>query len=495
MTFRPNAALLLDGYKCGHDLQYPDDTEEVYSNLTARSDNHAQVNEHYSGSVVSFGQQYLIKAWFIDYWNHNFFRLSRAEAIEPVRRRMNNYLGPNSTKISNLEALHELGFLPLVVKSLPEGSLVPLRVPLLTVRNTDPRFGWLTNRLETLISSELWKPVTSATTAYLARRQFDTYAAQTGFDPALTSFQGHDFSLRGMSGVWDGMSSGAAHLMSFVGTDNVPAIDWLEYYYSANSDVEMVGVSVPATEHSVMSMGTREAEIETFRRLITKVYPKGFVSIVSDTWDFWKVVTEYLPQLKSVIMERDGRVVIRPDSGNPVKILCGDPEALGIAERLGLIACLWEIFGGTRTYTGHCLLDSHIGVIYGDSIDLKVQREILERLEQAGFCSGNVVMGFGSFTYQYVTRDTFGMAMKATSGVVAGERRELFKDPKTDDGHKRSARGLLRVEVNPETGRYELFDQQTEEEEARGELKVIFLDGQQTRKTTAAEVRNRLHPM
>jgi Nicotinic acid phosphoribosyltransferase len=234
-------------------------------------------------------------------------------------------------------------------------------------------------------------------------------------------------------------------LLSFTGTDTIPAIDWLEHFYNADAEKELIGGSVPATEHSVMCLGGNETEKETFLRLITEVYPKGIVSIVSDTWDYWKVVDKLLRELKPNIMSRDGKVVIRPDSGDPVKIVCGDPDSYNVPVRKGTIEVLWDIFGGTINSKGYKQLDPHIGVIYGDSITLDRCRDICENLKQKGFASTNIVFGIGSYTYQYVTRDTFGFAMKATHGIVNGQPVDIYKDPITDDGVKKSAKGLLCV--------------------------------------------------
>ncbi|MEO6303347.1 MAG: nicotinate phosphoribosyltransferase, partial [Bacteroidia bacterium] len=272
----------------------------------------------------------------------------------------------------------------------------------------------------------------------------------------------------------------------------VPAIDFHELYYNANSDKELIGGSVPATEHSVMCMGTKDNEIATFERLISTLYPNGIVSIVSDTWDFWKVITEFLPELKSKILARNGKVVIRPDSGDPVKIIIGDKDATpGSPEFKGAIECMWETFGGTITDKGFKLLDSHIGLIYGDSITLARQKAILEGLKEKGFASFNVVLGIGSYTYEYVTRDTYGFAMKATYGEVNGEPRNIFKDPKTDDGTKRSAKGLMQVkEVN---GELKMKDQCTWEEEKQGLLKTVFENGKLMNEQSLSQIRARIN--
>lgn len=240
---------------------------------------------------------------------------------------MNSLLGPNNVGSEHIRALHKLGYLPIRIKALPEGSICPIRVPMITVINTKPEFFWLTNFLETLMSCELWLPMTSATKARAYRLALNEHTRCTGFDnqPGL-GFLCHDFSMRGMAGVEASIISGLGHLTSFTGSETIPAIGAAEEYYNINAEKELICGTVPASEHSCMCAGGKEDEFETFKRFITKVYPSGFVSIVSDTWDLWKVLTDYLPRLKDTIMNRDGRVVIRPDSGDPVQILCGIPD-------------------------------------------------------------------------------------------------------------------------------------------------------------------------
>jgi nicotinamide phosphoribosyltransferase len=339
-----------------------------------------------------------------------------------------------------------------------------------------------------LMSCNLWLPCTSATIAHELRKDLDHWAKKTGMPAEFVQWQGHDFSMRGMSSLESAIASGMGHLLSFTGTDTIPSIDALEIFYDADADKELIGGSVPATEHSVMCAGGQVDELATFRRLITETYPAGIVSIVSDTWDLGRVLTEYLPALKTEILARKGKVVIRPDSGDPVKILCGDPSKTGW-ERKGVIECLWDIVGGTITDTGHKLLDSHLGSIYGDGINRDRLNEICRRLEAKSFAS-QVVFGIGSYTYQPNTRDTFGTAMKATWAVVNGVEHELFKDPKTDDGTKKSARGLLKV--YSEQGTYKLRDQVTKHEENGGDLELVFEDGEMMRYESLHEIRARL---
>lgn len=490
---RINPLTAIDFYKADHRRQYPAGTTEVYANYTPRTHRKGGPLPGTDGGseVLFFGLQFFIKDFLLGAWEQEFFRQDKSKVVAAYKRRMDTSLGNDAVPVDHIAALHDLGYLPIRIKSVAEGTLVPFGVPMLTIVNTHPDFFWLTNYLETVLSTYLWKPITSASTAFEYRKLLTHYADRTGTPREAVLFQAHDFSMRGLSGLADVASSGAAHLLSFLGTDSVPAIDMLEEYYGADADNELVGGSVPATEHSVMCMGMQDGELATFRRLISNLYPRGFVSIVSDTWDFWRVLTEYLPALKAEVMARDGRVVIRPDSGDPVKIIVGDAAApAGSPQHKGAIECLWDVFGGSVTATGHKLLDAHIGLIYGDSITLERAQSILEGLAAKGFASGNVVFGIGSYTYQYVTRDTYGFAMKATSGVVDGERREIFKDPKTDSGTKRSARGLLRVERVD--GKLKLFDRQSEAEERGGELQPVFENGELLREEKLSGIRARV---
>jgi nicotinamide phosphoribosyltransferase len=476
--------LLTDYYKVGHVFQYPDKTELVYSNLTPRSSRLKGIDE-----MVFFGMQYFIKEYLLNYFNENFFHQPKEKVMTDYKRRITTSLGTGLPTYNHIERLHELGYLPIEIKALPEGSKVPMKVPCITIVNTLPEFYWLTNFLETLLSAIIWQPCTSATIAHAYRKLLNGYATETGMPAEFVQWQGHDFSFRGMSSLETAVLSGMGHLLSFTGTDTIPAIDALEQYYNADADKELIGGSVAATEHSVMCSGSKDGELETFKRLITEVYPAGIVSIVSDTWDLWKVCTEYLPALKELILQRDGKVVIRPDSGDPVKIICGDADGKTEQERKGVVELLWDVFGGSITGQGYKLLDPHIGAIYGDSINLERAAQICDGLKAKGFAS-QVVFGIGSYTYQYNTRDTFGTAMKATFVVVDGEAREIFKNPVTDDGTKKSATGLLNVQK--ENGRFVLYDKVSWAEEAQSELKTVFKNGIITKEFTLAEIRETL---
>ncbi len=568
------ATLLCDFYKVSHKNQYPNGTEIIYSTFTPRSNKYfPKANE-----VVVFGIQAFVKKYLINYFNENFFNRPKQDVIEEYKRVLKYTLGEDSPDASHIAELHDLGYLPIRLKALPEGLLAPIKTPVLTIENTDPRFYWLTNYLETIMSNEIWLPMTSATIANEYRKLLDRYAMDTVGNTLAVDFQGHDFSMRGMSSLEAAKASGAAHLLSFTGTDTIPAILYHEEFYNANIEKELVGASIPATEHSVMSANTSaddRNEYEMYKRLITEVYPSGLVSIVSDTYDFWGNIKNVIPALKDEILARDGKVVIRPDSGDPVDILCGeyiadltDPsypdmkpedmidyfrdeiydmddlcgdgycgdsyftfkfklndkyykmkveveynrhdkryyyiedidmvkveEFMPNVEDLGLIEALWNIFGGEVTDKGYKILDPHIGAIYGDSITLERAEQIVKRLKEKGFASTNVVLGIGSYTYQYNTRDTLGFAMKATYAVIDGEQRLLFKDPKTDAG-KRSQRGKVAVFRNTADDIvYQDGLDRREEDVLRGInlLETVFEDGELLRDHTLSEIRERLH--
>jgi len=788
-----SAALQLDSYKIGHPIQYPENTTTIYANLTARSGERANIPN--SKGVYFVGLQHFIIDYLQNEWNNTFFSKPKSMVVKDFQRFASANLG-YTVDVSHIEALHTLGYLPIVIKALPEGSFVPYNVPMLTIRNTDPNFAWVVNMIETVLSSELWQPITSATTYMSYKTLFHDYAKRTGSPLDFVNRQGHDFSFRGMAGRKAAASSGFASIAcGSIGTDCIPALLLAEKYYDANVENEIVGESINGTEHSVMCVNGQEMEFDTIKRIITEVYPEGNVAIVVDGYDFWKVVTEYLPILKPTILARKGTVVIRPDcysddtmtftpngwkyfkdlssedlvaqveddgtysfvyptdrvkqhyegemynfldyhgkmdllvtpnhrmiykkadewnvefaedikqnnykkpfirsakaknknktlsfierlniafqadgsyctdmktsvrfafskqrkidrlekllndnnikyiiydlkdgrkefnikidasllhkdfswvdvsnlcsnwcsefieelshwdshirnknkikfdstnldvinivelislsagygcliseyvdnrkeifsnlhtanilidnklggqsvkktilkyngtihcvtvpsgrllvkrnrctmvcgnSGDPVKIMTGDDDyPKGSAEYNGLIETLWGIFGGTTTKLGFKVLDSHIGAIYGDSITYDRADRILNNLYNKQFASCNVVLGIGSYTYQYVTRDTHGIAMKTTFAIVDDEHKVVSKSPKTDSGMKTSAKGLLMV--SKENGEYKLWQNVTPKQENHGCLEPVFKNGVLTKFQSLSDIRN-----
>lgn len=475
--------LATDAYKLDHRRQYPKGTEFVYSNLTARGTRLPDVD-----ATVFFGLQaylrQLRRRWQV------FFDLAPDEldaVLTEYEQFVTALLGPNNIGAEHFRQLHMLGYLPLRVRAVKEGALIPLRVPYLTVENTDSRFFWLTNYLETELSAQLWQPITSATLAWRNRTLLDRRAALSGDEDAV-KFQGHEFAYRGMTGTEAAAASGAGHLLSFCGTDTLPAIRYIQQHYPGDEG-ELIGASVPATEHSVMCAGGQDGELQTFDRLL-QLYPDGTLSVVSDTWNLWRVLTEYLPARADEITTRSGKLVIRPDSGDPELILCGDPDApAGTPEHKGVVRLLADTFGTVVNAKGYRELDPHVGAIYGDSITYERADAITRNLMSQGFSSTAVVFGFGSYTYQYQTRDTFKMAVKATWVQVDGQGRDILKDPITDDGSKKSATGRLSVRRRAD-GRPYLIEHA--DHECDDELGIVFEDGQLLRTQTFAEVRANL---
>ena len=540
------AGLNADAYKAGHIYQYPDATQYLMLNLTPRGDKWFNSPLEIDG-VVAFGIQRFVKDYLVDHWNATFFERDKKEAIDEILEIMNGVLGADTIGRQHWEELHDLGYLPVEVYSVEEGTIVPMRVPMIVFKNTVEGFHWVAGYLEDAFSAEIWKACTIATIALHYKRICKQWADLTCDNDSHLPWQCHDFAMRGMSGFTDDAFNAVGHLTSFKGTDSFPAVYTAKRSYGQFMEVSDIGNSVPATEHSVMCANISwnmkdlseedihsqyimrsdslldakrwRGEVKTFEHLLVDVYPTGIASVVSDTYNFWRTVTEILPELRNVILNRDGKLVIRPDSGDPVHIVTGykavewetaksmfykhmkglapdnthlhdtilncEMSDIGFgfsawlisegyemvvenedfdyidtinlitaqktgqftvkrmltAEIDGAIHTLYNIFGGTVNSKGYKVLDEHIGLIYGDSITLERANEILSRLADKGFASSNVVFGVGSYTYQYLTRDTFAFAVKATLAQMDGQEIMLAKDPKTDSGLKKSAFG------------------------------------------------------
>jgi len=483
-----------DSYKLDHKRisDLAGKTTRVYSNWTNRGTRIEGIDK-----VVHFGLQAFLQQ-LTETWQP-FFDADEDLVVDLYRERLKNFLAPG-IPLDHIRALHKLGYLPLEFKAVAEGTEVPVRVPTFTIENTVDEFFWLTNYIETILSATYWQPSTAATIAHSIRKVLDEAAEKTGTPAEVVDFQGHDFSFRGMQGAESAAASGAAHLVSFNGTDSLVSLDWIDHYYGG----EYLAASVPATEHSVMCAGAAVLGEKKLFGEIINLYPTGIVSIVSDTFDLWEVLTNFLPSYHDEIMARDGRIVVRPDSGNPVDIITGTidartPEGLDeymkkaaagtlTVQEAGVIQLLWDEFHGEINEAGFRQLDTHVGMIYGDSMTRDRIREVAERLAARGFASGNFVAGVGSYSYSYQSRDTFQSAVKATWAEVDGKAYDLQKDPVTDSGMKKSAKGRLSVQKD-ENGELFLIQQATPEQEAASELKTVWRDGEFVRKQTFAEVR------
>jgi nicotinamide phosphoribosyltransferase len=484
----------VDFYKTNRIKFHEEGTDLLYENFTPRSVKYLPKIEGIDDKIVLFGAQYFIKYFLIDLWNTEFFQKPKEQVIKKYKRRMDSSLGEGIVDVKHIEELHDLGYLPLKIKAIPEGNCVNAGVPFFTIRETKKGYFWLVNYIEDALSNLVWPCSTSATIARRYKLISLKYAKQTCDDVSFVDYSLHDFQVRGNRGMQDACMSGAGHLLSLTGTDNIPAIDFLEDYYNADCEKEYIGGGVIANEHACVCAGKKENEFLNYKKWITQTFPSGILSLVSDTWNLWRVVTEYLPSLKEDIMKRDGKVVIRPDSSpkTPLEIICGDPEApVGTPQNKGCVQLLWEIFGGSVNNKGYKELHPSIGLIYGEAISMPLLDKILARLQEMGFASNTCFFGIGSGAYLYgITRDTLSWACKATAGSVNGEFREMFKDPITDSGMKKSAKGLLRVDkIN---GEFTLKDQCTWEEESGGELIPVFENGNLVKDWTLAEIRSNL---
>ena len=604
MSFKINSLYLSDGYKVGHKAMLAPGTTKLYGTWIPRSTKHAPKG---ITKIVSFGQQ-LVWKWLHDEFEENFFMNNyrtnpftkekmevpglKEKALQFIKD-MSLYLGMEYDG-KHFEELWDLGYLPIKVKALPEGIETNPNIPHMTFVNTVDGFAWLTLYLETIVSALAWKPSTAATIAKLYRRQAEEWVLKTDKDNiGLIDWMCHDFSARGL----DPMSQyliGLGHATSFKGSDTLPVIPAARYFYGVKEDEMPIG-SVNASEHSVSTTKIFTVGEQQMIGDWLKIFSKGILSVVSDTFDLWKLITEYLPANKEAILARDGKLVIRPDSGDPVDILCGVsrkykdlstyfPEGdvlpeyfedslldevredtphgeIGVTEYeniyivkgklykakihniswnrydkqyyfidmwenakitieelewkpsdKGVIELLWDIFGGTVNEQGYKVLDPHIGAIYGDSITPERQVEIYRRLAAKGFAATNIVLGIGSFTYQYNTRDTLGFAAKGawfevkdTGKCNCGHTIEcdcvkeynIYKDPITDDGIKKSLKGLLRVDYvndygqkNPEI---KVFTEQTHLQESTGLLQLIYEDGKFYNQTSLTEIREKLN--
>jgi nicotinamide phosphoribosyltransferase len=472
---KQNPLLALDCYKLGHGMQYAPGTTKVYSYLTARSD------KQFDRSVF-YGLQYYLKEYFtikLEPWMGE-------ELIEHYGL----ILGPCPEQMaSKIRALCQLGYYPLEIKAVEEGTVMPVRNVLMTITNTHPDFYWVVGFVESLIL-KAWYPITVASCCYDYRRIVEQYYKETVDENMyfLKDFTVHDFGYRGDSSEEGAALSGVAHLLSFLGSDTVPALKFALEYYNADK-TKPIMLSVPASEHSVMCSFSRENELAAFENMLD-LYPSGIVSIVSDTFDVYRVLTEFAEVLKARILARDGKVVFRPDSGNPEYIICGDPTAPeGSNEWKGCLRLLDEKFGSTVNSKGYKVLNPKVGLIYGDGMYKERYIRTLDRMKELGYAASNLVIGVGGILRNH-SRDTLGFALKATYVEVNNEPREIEKDPVTDH-KKKSHKGLLALTWDDEN-KFVTHDQCTPLQEHNSLLKTVFHNGTILRQYTLDQLRSRI---
>lgn len=409
-----NILLNVDSYKASHYLQYPADTQYVSSYIEARGGNFKQ--------TVCLGLQQFIKAYLLTPITHA--DIDEAKAIIESHGLPFNEAGWRH--IVN----QRQGFLPISIQALPEGSVVPLKQALVQVVNTDPKCAWLTSYIETALLRAIWYPTTVATVSWQARQVIEDYLVKTSGHTEGIEFKLHDFGARGVSSEESAAIGGLGHLVSFSGTDNMSAIIQARRYYNA----DMPGFSIPAAEHSTMTSWGREHESQAYANMLEQFAKPGcLVAVVSDSYDLFNAIDNiWGDELKETIEQSGGTLVIRPDSGNPVDIV------------RETIQRLMAKFGYSVNKQGYKVLPDCVRVIQGDGITLTSLSDILDAMVQAKLSVENITFGMGGGLLQKVDRDTLQFAMKASSAQVAGQWRDVFKDPVTDTG-KRSKKGRLAV--------------------------------------------------
>lgn len=482
--------LLCDFYKTVHSEQYPKGITKLVSYFTPRMSRIEGEDK-----LVMFGLQSFIKEYLIDYFNEYFFNIPKDKVLDEYNRILSYTLGKNSYKDEKIKKLHDLGYLPLEIKAIPEGERVPIKVPMIEISNTHPDFAWLVNAIETLLSCSLWHTMVSANVGYNYRQIVNKYYEISVEDNVPRSKALGDFSMRGQESLESATKSSAAFCLSFLNTATVPAIPYLEKYYNCDCTKDQVAFGSISTEHSVMCSNTAVDgdEITMVKRLLNETYKDLSFSMVSDSYDYWNLVDNILPKCKEDILNHNGCLLVRGDSGDPVEVVTDT------------VFHLWDIFGGTINSKGYKVLNSHVKAIYGDSITPERAKQIYEILIKNGFACNNVALGVGSFSMECLqkdgkfnpfTRDTFGIAVKATYGEMGDKPLMIFKNPKTDTGNfKKSQKGLCRVfhDENNNITYEDGLDKNTFDENKENMLISVFKNSEMVKEYSLSEIRDRLH--
>ena len=483
-----NPMLLIDFYKAVHAEMLPKGITKSVSYFTPRMSRIERWDK-----VVMFGLQGFIKTYLIDYFNREFFNKPFKEVMGEYKRVLDNTLGEDTYNIEKIIKLHQLGYLPIEIVALPEGTLVPMHVPMFGITNTHPDFAWLPQSLESLISAESWHSMIVATVGYTYRKIVDKYYDLTCDDNTPRAKALGAFDFRGEECTDSAIKAGAAWCLSFLNTATVPTIPYLEKMYNCDCTKEPVAYGSPSTEHSVMcsNYAVDGDEVTLLKRLLNEIYPNTSFSAVLDSYDYWNVINNILPTIKDDILNHNGCMLMRGDSGDCVEVVTKT------------VFKLWDIFGGSINSKGYKVLDPHVKAIYGDSITVQRCEEIYKILEQNGFACSNVALGVGSFSMQCIeengtlkpfTRDTFSSCIKATYCEIEGTPHPIFKNPK-DGGFKKSQKGCCTVYYD-EAGKLYYEDEKTWNEvccDPNNKLKTVFKDGKLIKEYTLNEVRQTLH--
>ncbi len=414
MRATQNLLLLTDSYKVSHYKQYPPGTERVYSYFESRGGAFSE--------TVFFGLQYLL-AEYLAGSVVTAAKIDKAEQLLARHFATDHFF--NRAGWQHIVNRHE-GRLPIRIKAVPEGLVVPTSNVLMTIENTDPACYWLTNYLETLLV-QVWYPSTVATQSRAMKQTIATFLRETG-DIELLPFKLHDFGFRGVSSVETAAIGGAAHLVNFLGTDNLAGVVQAREYY----DADMPGLSIPAAEHSTIISWGRAHEADAYQNMLEQ-FPIGTVAVVSDSYDVLNACRHIWGEtLKQKVLARDGVLVVRPDSGYPPEIV------------VEVLRTLAAAFGSQHNSKGYRVLDPHVRVIQGDGIDREMVKLILAAMKADGWSADNVAFGSGGGLLQKLNRDTSCYAFKCSSVTVNGQERDVFKLPATDSS-KRSKAGRLKL--------------------------------------------------
>lgn len=481
-----NPMLLIDFYKAVHAEMLPKGITKSVSYFTPRMSRVKRWNE-----VAMFGLQGFIKEYLVDYFNEYFFFEYRNKAIGTYKTVMDATLGEGTYGLQKIEDLYDLGYLPIEIKALPEGTLVPMHVPMFSIENTHKDFAWLPQALESLISAEMWHPMIAATVGHTYRQIVNKFYEMTCDDNTVKARALGAFDFRGEECLQSAVKAGAGWCLSFLNTATVPTIPYLERNYNCDCTKEPVAFGSPSTEHSVAcSNYAIDGDEETLiKRLLTEIYPNTTFSAVLDSYDYWNVVENILPKLKNEIMNHNGCFLVRGDSGDCVDVVTRT------------VFKLWEEFGGTTNSKGYKVLDPHVKAIYGDSITVQRCEQIYDILEKNGFAASNVALGVGSFSFQCIeedgvlkpfTRDTFSSCIKATYCEIDGKPYPIFKNPK-DGGFKKSQRGLCHVYKGSD-GKLTFKDGYTSENLPMNNLlETVFRDGKLVKEQSLQGIRRVLN--
>ena len=464
--YNNNILTLTDSYKTSHWKQYPKGTSKVYSYLESRGGKFK--------NTLFYGLQYFIKQYLSG-------QVVTEEKIQRAKKFWDAHLGPNHFNESGWRHIldNHNGHLPVRIKAVPEGTVVKTGNVLVTVENTDPEVPWLTNFLESILL-QVWYPTTVGTLSREVKKNLISYLKKTTSYNAeeisgVVAFMLHDFGFRGVSSVESSGLGGSSHIINFMGTDTVSAILFAQEFYNTENPLAF---SIPASEHSTMTSWGEPFEVKAMENMLDS-YPTGLVACVSDSFDIIRACRDYWgTALRDKILSRDGRLVIRPDSGDPVQTL------------KQIFHILWDKFGGTTNDKGFKVLDPHVRVIQGDGVNFESISDICDMMIEEGFSIENIAFGMGGALLQKVDRDTQKFAFKCSSITINGEEAEVRKNPIEINEKGERVQSFKKSKA----GRLKLVNGQTVEhshDEDEDELVEVFLNGKVMKEWTFEEVRER----